>query len=176
MIEAYIADEEISGNYWHGDGIGYANSRRKLCPVFISFGNKANMAKGSGRVLGLEAMSIAELKRPRIDATARITGMMRDSMPCVVTLLDKAVKLAASLDESDEINYISKHLKEDIEYLEQQGIVKEEAAKQAVHRIFGCPPGGYGAGVAYLLEEKTGKRSMTWHKSMFVGGTCLWRW
>lgn len=115
-------------------------------------------------------MSIAELKRPRIDATARITGMMRDSMPCVVTLLDKAVKLAASLDESDEINYISKHLKEDIEYLEQQGIVKEEAAKQAVHRIFGCPPGGYGSGVAYLLEEKTGKRSMTWHKSMFVGG------
>ena len=126
--------------------------------------------KGSGRVLGLEAMSIAELKRPRIDATARITGMMRDSMPCVVTLLDKAVKLAASLDESDEINYISKHLKEDIEYLEQQGIVKEEAAKQAVHRIFGCPPVDMGQEWRIYLKKKTGKRSMTWHKSMFVGG------
>lgn len=97
------------------------------------------MAKGSGRVLGLEAMSIAELKRPRIDATARITGMMRDSMPCVVTLLDKAVKLAASLDESDEINYISKHLKEDIEYLEQQGIVKRRGRKTGCTSYFRMP-------------------------------------
>ena len=39
------------------------------------------MAKAVAVSLGLEAMSIAELKRPRIDATARITGMMRDSMP-----------------------------------------------------------------------------------------------
>ena len=155
VIEAYIADE---GKYPETIGMVMGSDMRTHGVSFAQFlyllGIRPIWQKGSGRVLGLEAMSIAELKRPRIDATARITGMMRDSMPCVVTLLDKAVKLAASLDESDEINYISKHLKEDIEYLEQQGIVKEEAAKQAVHRIFGCPPGGYGAGVAYLLEEK----------------------
>lgn len=44
--------------------------------------------------------------RPRIDVTARISGLFRDTMPTVVELLDKAVLLAADLNESENDNYI----------------------------------------------------------------------
>lgn len=155
VIAQYITDE---GHYPETIGMVMGSDMRTHGVCFAQFmyllGIRPIWQQGSGRVIGLEAMPLSELKRPRIDALARITGMMRDSMPCVVTLLDKAVKLAASLEESDEDNFIKKHLQEDTEYLKAQGKDATEAVKQAMHRIFGCPPGGYGAGVANLLEEK----------------------
>ncbi len=155
IVAQYIADE---GRYPETIGMVMGSDMRTHGVCFAQFmyllGIRPVWQQGSGRIIGLEAMPLSELKRPRIDATARITGMMRDSMPCVVVLLDKAAKLAAELDESNEDNYIKKHLQEDKEYLEEQGIEPLEAAKQAMHRLFGCPPGGYGAGVANLLEEK----------------------
>lgn len=155
VIAQYIADE---GQYPETIGMVMSSDMRTHGVSFAQFmyllGIRPVWQQGSGRVLGLEAMPLSELKRPRIDATARITGMMRDSMPCVVALLDRAVKLAASLDEDESENYVKKHVREDREYLQAEGIDVDEAAKQACHRIFGCPPGGYGAGVANLLEEK----------------------
>ena len=51
-----------------------------------------------------------ELKRPRIDVTARISGLFRDTMPSVMNLLDKAVLLVGELEEDEEQNYVRKHL------------------------------------------------------------------
>ena len=45
----------------------------------------------SGRVTGLEAIPLAELGRPRVDVTLRISGFFRDAFPHVVALLDDAV-------------------------------------------------------------------------------------
>lgn len=155
VINAYIRDE---GQYPETIGMAMFSDMRTHGANFATFmyllGVRPIWQAGSGRVLGVEAIPLEELKRPRIDCTARITGMMRDSMPCVVTLLDQAVRFAAELEESEEENFIKKHVREDREYLEAQGLDTLEAAKQATFRIFGCPPGGYGAGVAYLLNEK----------------------
>ena len=68
----------------------------------------------SRRVLGLEAIPLSELGRPRIDVTVRISGFFRDAFPNLINLLDQAVELAASLDESPEDNYVVKHLREDM--------------------------------------------------------------
>ncbi len=155
VIQQYIADE---GQYPETIGMVMFSDMRTHGVVFAQFmyllGIRPIWQAGSGRVIGIEPIPLAELKRPRIDALARITGMMRDSMPCVVTWLDKAVKMAAGLDESDEVNFVKKHVAADAADLEKEGVKEEEAFVQAMHRIFGCPPGGYGAGVAYLLEEK----------------------
>ena len=67
----------------------------------------------SRRVLGIEAIPLSELGRPRIDVTVRISGFFRDAFPNLINLLDQAVELAASLDESPEDNYVVKHLRED---------------------------------------------------------------
>ena len=53
----------------------------------------------SRRVVGLEAIDLAELGRPRIDVTVRISGFFRDAFPHVVAMLDDAVRLVADRDE-----------------------------------------------------------------------------
>src|SRR6476659_7960204 len=52
----------------------------------------------SRRVTGISVIPLAELGRPRIDVTVRISGFFRDAFPHVVDLLDDAVQLVAALD------------------------------------------------------------------------------
>jgi cobaltochelatase CobN len=52
----------------------------------------------SRRVTGIEPIGLAELGRPRIDVTVRISGFFRDAFPHVVAMLDDAVGLVAALD------------------------------------------------------------------------------
>lgn len=118
-------------------------------------GIKPKYQSGSLRVCGLEVIPLEELKRPRVDVTSRISGMFRDSLPCVITLLDKAVLLAGSLEEPLDMNFVRKHILEDSRNLEEtEHLPKEEAWRQAAYRVFGDALGCYGAGVAALLEAK----------------------
>ena len=79
-----------------GDDI--AKSRAALCPPIWD--------DASRRVVDLEAMTLEELGRPRIDVTVRISGFFRDAFPHVVTMLDDAVQLVAGLDESSDMNFL----------------------------------------------------------------------
>ena len=56
-------------------------------------------AEESGRVTGLELIPDAELGRPRIDVTLRISGFFRDAFPHLIQLLDDAFKLAGFDDD-----------------------------------------------------------------------------
>ena len=53
----------------------------------------------SRRVTGSRSIPLAELGRPRIDVTVRISGFFRDAFPHLVRLLDDAVAAVAALDE-----------------------------------------------------------------------------
>lgn len=87
------------------------------------------------RVTGLAAILPEELGRPRIDVTVRITGVLRDTWPTVVELMDEAVILAANLDEPEDFNYVRANMK----------------SMGSTIRIFGDAPGAYGAGVDLAL-------------------------
>jgi len=157
VIERYIADEghypeNIGMIFWSGSNM---RSHGQCIAEFLHFlGVRPVWQRGSQRVVDLEVIPLAELKRPRIDVTARIGGLFRDTMPMSVKWLDKAVSLVANLEESSEANYIRKHVLADSELLTEQGMETPAAWEQACYRIFGCPPGSYGAGVSHLLEEK----------------------
>jgi cobaltochelatase CobN len=56
-------------------------------------------ADESARVTGVELIPDAELGRPRVDVTLRISGFFRDAFPHVVALLDDAVHLAGFDDD-----------------------------------------------------------------------------
>jgi cobaltochelatase CobN len=56
-------------------------------------------AEESGRVTGVELIPAAELGRPRVDVTLRISGFFRDAFPHVVAMLDDAVRLAGFDDD-----------------------------------------------------------------------------
>ena len=54
-------------------------------------------------------LPLAELGRPRIDVTVRISGFFRDAFPHVIALLDDAIGVVARLDEPAEANYLRAH-------------------------------------------------------------------
>ena len=158
VISRFIEEE---GHYPENIGIvlwAGANMRSHgqcLAEFLYLLGVKPVWQSGSLRVIGLEVMPLNELKRPRIDVTARISGLFRDSMPGAGEMLDKAVLKVAALEEDPEQNYVRKHIMEDSAELEkEEGMVKEEAWRTAAFRIFGDEQGVYGAGVAALLEAK----------------------
>ncbi|AIS52811.1 cobaltochelatase CobN [Thermoanaerobacter kivui] len=111
----------------------------------------------SGRVKGLSVIPLEELGRPRIDVTFRVSGMFRDAMLNVIHLLDKAVEMVASLDEPDDMNYISKHVREEIKEKVSKGVNPVKAREEALWRIFSDKPGTYGAGVSDLVTSKNWK-------------------
>ncbi|MEU2207705.1 cobaltochelatase subunit CobN [Streptomyces hygroscopicus] len=100
----------------------------------------------SRRVTGLEPVPLDQLGRPRVDVTLRISGFFRDAFPHVVGLLDDAVRLAASLDESDEDNYVRAHTRADL--------AEHGDERRATTRIFGSRPGTYGAGLLQLIDSR----------------------
>ena len=89
----------------------------------------------SRRVVGLDVVPVAELGRPRIDVTLRISGFFRDAFPSLVELLDEAVELVATLDEPPSVNFVRAHGTED-------------------PRVYGPAPGSYGVGILSLLEGR----------------------
>ncbi|MFZ0835798.1 MAG: cobaltochelatase subunit CobN [Mycobacterium sp.] len=117
-----------------------------IAEVLALLGIRPQWDDASRRVTGLEPMSLDELKRPRIDVTVRISGFFRDAFPHVVTMLDDAVRLAASLDEPAELNYVRAHAQADI--------AEHGDERRATTRVFGSKPGTYGAGLLQLIDSR----------------------
>jgi cobaltochelatase CobN len=113
--------------------------------------------KANGIVSGLEIIPAKELGRPRIDATPRISGFFRDAFPNLVNMIDEAVRMIAALQEDQDSNFIRRHVIADQAIYRAGGLSDEDAWRMATLRVFGCPPGTYGAGVEELIESKT------WH-------------
>ncbi|NWF27527.1 cobaltochelatase subunit CobN [Streptomyces sp. PKU-EA00015] len=100
----------------------------------------------SRRVTGLEPVPLAELGRPRVDVTLRISGFFRDAFPHTIGLLDDAVRLAASLDEPAAENHVRAHTQADL--------AEHGDERRATTRIFGSRPGTYGAGILQLIDSR----------------------
>ncbi|MDZ7849653.1 MAG: cobaltochelatase subunit CobN [Halodesulfurarchaeum sp.] len=96
----------------------------------------------AGRVDGVEPIPLAELGRPRIDVTTRISGLFRDAFPGVAGLVQEAVETVAALEEPPEQNFVRKH------HLEERGGDEAEngAGDPTLQRVFTTRPGGYGSG------------------------------
>jgi len=89
------------------------------------------------RMVNLEVIPISLLGRPRVDVVLRISGLFRDAFPQLVSWVDRAQQLVATLDESAEINPLA-------------GLWREKGPQG---RIFGSAPGAYGAGLQALIDS-----------------------
>ncbi len=87
---------------------------------------------GSERVGGIEVIPIAELDRPRIDVTLRVSGLFRDVFPTLSALFQQAVRALAGRDETANWN----------------PYVGREAP-----RVYGPAPGGFGLGIGAALTD-----------------------
>ncbi|WP_321428718.1 cobaltochelatase subunit CobN [uncultured Methanolobus sp.] len=138
-VVVFATDTMKSG----GDDIAYILWLMGLRPVWSARG---------GIVTGIEVIPANELGRPRMDVTLRISGLFRDAFPNLVHLIDDGVNMISVLDESEEENYLLKHLQRELLDSIKAGMNEEHAREKALVRIFGCPPGTYGAGVGELVE------------------------
>ena len=125
-----------------------------IAEAFYLLGTRPVWLGNTDRVIAVEAIPLEELGRPRIDITLRITGLFRDAFPNLVERVEDAVNLVAALDEPYEMNFIKKHVDEEVAELVEQGIDLEVAKKHSLLRVFGDPPGAYGAGVNNVVVSK----------------------
>jgi cobaltochelatase CobN len=149
LLQRYLDD---TGTYPQSVGLsvwGTAAMRTSgddVSEVLALLGVRPAWDEASRRVSGLTPVPPAELGRPRVDVTVRISGFFRDAFPHVVTMLDDAVRLVAGLDEPDEQNYVRAHARADL------AVHGDE--RRATTRIFGSRPGAYGAGLLPLIDAR----------------------
>jgi len=108
----------------------------------------------SGRVTGFEMMTLAELGRPRVDVTLRVSGFFRDAFPEQMDLIDSAARAVMALEDSDEDNPAAARHRAETALLAAQGQDEAIAARRAGARVFGSKPGAYGAGLQAMIDEK----------------------
>ena len=89
--------------------------------------------QGSGRLTGFEIIPLAQLGRPRIDVTLRVSGLFRDVFTSLAQLFEAASEVLSKRDfEGDENPYCHR-----------------------AARVFGPRPGQYGVGMTSKLDVFT---------------------
>lgn len=91
--------------------------------------------QGTERVSGISVVPIAELERPRIDVTLRISGLFRDVFPTLSTLYNQAVRALGRRNETAYWNPL--------------------AGREDVARVYGPAPGSFGLGMGAVAEDLT---------------------
>ncbi len=97
------------------------------------------------RATEIEVIPLEELNRPRMDVVMTVSGIFRDLFAPTMTLIDKAVRRVAELDEPLEMNYVRKNVLE-----------KSESGGEfdaAVTRVFSNAPGNYGTNVNFMVIQ-----------------------
>jgi cobaltochelatase CobN len=149
LVARHLAD---TGSYPRSVGLtvwGTSAMRTQgddIAEVLALIGCRPAWDDASRRVTGFEVTPLAELGRPRIDVTVRISGFFRDAFPHVIALLDDAIAAVASLEEPVESNYVRAHAEADV--------AAHGDRRRATTRIFGSKPGAYGAGLLPLIDAR----------------------
>ena len=117
-----------------------------IAEVLALLGCRPVWDDASRRVTGVQVVPTAELGRPRVDVTVRISGFFRDAFPHAVALIDDAVRLVAELDEPEADNPVAAHTRADL--------AEHGDLRRATTRIFGSKPGAYGAGLLPLIDSR----------------------
>lgn len=120
------------------------------------------------RATEVEVIPLEELQRPRIDVVMTVSGIFRDLFAPTMTLLDKAVRRVAALDEPSELNYVRRNISETM----KEG--KEGAAEfdDAVTRVFSNAPGNYGTNVNFMVLDSQWETAETLG-DLFVTRKCF---
>ncbi|NNE86798.1 MAG: cobaltochelatase subunit CobN, partial [Silicimonas sp.] len=136
LIRRHLQDE---GDYPKGlivDLWGSATMRtagEEFAMALHLLGVKPVWDEGSERVSGIEVLPLAELDRPRIDVTLRVSGLFRDVFPTLATLFAQAVETLAARDEAQDFNPF--------------------AGRAITPRVYGPAPQSYGLGMGDLPED-----------------------
>lgn len=117
------------------------------------------------RATDVEVIPLEELQRPRIDVVMTVSGIFRDLFAPTMTLLDKAVRRVAVLDEPFELNYVRRNISEAMNE-------KASSFDDAVTRVFSNAPGNYGTNVNFMVMDSQWENAETLG-DLFVTRKCF---
>ena len=156
LVERFMADE---GQYPESVGISvWGTSAMRthgddIAQILALIGVRPTWQEESRRVTGLEVIPLAELGRPRIDVTVRISGFFRDAFHNLILMMDDAFHRVATLDEPEDRNFVRKHYVSEVRDKVDSGVSPEDAESESLYRIFGSKPGSYGAGILQAIDD-----------------------
>ncbi|MGQ9468619.1 MAG: cobaltochelatase subunit CobN [Nitrososphaerales archaeon] len=160
--------ESVGQWLWSLDG--YKADGEQLAQVLYLIGVKP-IWNLDGSIKGIEVIPLEDLGRPRVDVTIRLSGIVRDSLPNYIYLIDDAVSKVVALDEPSELNYVRKHYLENLEKLRDLGVKGDEGAKS---RVWCSPPGTYGAGINLAVEASAWKNDEDLAKTWIQWGCYMY--
>lgn len=104
------------------------------------------------RVLDIRLIDTKDLGRPRVDVVVQTSGQLRDVAASHLTLIQKAVDMAAAAGAGDD-NYVAKGRNDAERVLLDKGFSPKEAREYATQRVFGGANGMYGTGITAMVES-----------------------
>jgi magnesium chelatase subunit H len=117
------------------------------------------------RATEIEVVPLEELNRPRIDVVMTVSGIFRDLFTPTMSLLDKAVRRVAALDEPLELNYVRRNVREKTD-------ADRGTFDDAVTRVFSNAPGNYGTNVNFMVMQSEWENDSTLG-DLFVTRKCF---
>lgn len=139
----------------HGEGVAQALWLLGVRPV----------RDAMNRVTDVEAISLENLGRPRIDVVMTVSGIFRDLFGATMGLLDRAVRCVAELDEPPESNYVRRNIQAQ---MERDACEYDEAAL----RVFSNAAGNYGTNVNFMVMDSQWEEDDTLAE-LFVTRKCF---
>ncbi len=166
LLRSYIADEgEYPGTVgitlWSSDAFQADGELAAQVLWLMGFAPKRD---DGGKVVGVTPIPLGDLTltladgtvrpRPRIDVVVQMSCIVRDTLPGIYALFDKAVAAALELDEPDTVNFIRAHVRARVADLRQSLADASDASlkRLASYRCFSAESGSYGAGLGLALD------------------------
>lgn len=122
----------------------------------------------SGLFRDLYSVQLVWLHRAVLMAIDASSSQIRNRYPALTLALNRALEPLGPLqhpgDEPLNINLVAARWVEDARVALQQGLAAEKAGREATYRVFGAPPGAYGAGINRMVE-----RSGSWQQRTDLG-------
>src|SRR5690606_41019503 len=134
LVEDYLQREGVWPKAMAVTAWGTANMRTggdDIAQALALMGVRPRWDWTSGRVIGFEIMTVAELRRPRVDVTFRVSGFFRDAFPEQIDLIDSAARAVMALDEPDEDNPAAARHRSEVQGLIAAGDNPDLAARRA---------------------------------------------
>ena len=166
LLNAYLADagefpKTIGITLWSLDAF---QADGELAGQILWLMGCAPRWDDGGKVRGVEVRPLEEMTlslasgetrdRPRIDVVVQMSGIVRDTLPGIYALFDKAVGAVGERDEPDERNFVRAHVR--ARMAELRATLKDTAEpalrRLASYRCFSSGDGAYGSGVGLALD------------------------
>lgn len=143
--------KKVGFTLWSGDFIQTEGAM--LAQIFYLLGVEP-VRDPLNRVHDIRLIPASQLGRPRIDVVVQTSGQFRDLAASRISLINKAVMMAAAAPANDQYaNYVCQGISLSEKMMKEKGFSPREARELSAFRVFGGVDGNYGTGIMGMVEK-----------------------